>query len=281
VPTTHHRFDTPIPITLDLAIDRGSVEVVAGDTAETTVDITTRHERDTLRVRYDEDGRFLEVQPEQRLRHHSRTDVVVRLPKGSRVELTTASASIDVKGPVAEAVVTSASGGVSLDEVGGGVEVTSASGGIRVREAGGDLSFQSASGSLKVERVGGECRARTASGSITIGRAGADVVAKTVSGSVRVGEAHTGTIDLHATSGGIGVGVRRGTLVWLDVSSVAGRVTSDLEGGDATPDDGEEPLTVRASSVSGSIQISSVGSASSVRSTATSSTAGSPAPGRY
>jgi DUF4097 and DUF4098 domain-containing protein YvlB len=262
VPTHHHRFDTPHPITLDLAVGRGVVEVLALDTAETTVDITTRHDRDELRVHWDEAARLLQIAPERRFtRNQHHTDVVVRLPEGSRVELTTASGSIDVHGPVGDAVVTSASGGITLDAVGGRVEVSTASGGIRVGDAAGDLTFQSASGSLKVERVGGECRARTASGSITIGRADGDVAAKTVSGSLRVGEARTGTLDLHATSGGIGVGVRRGTLVWLDVSSVSGRVTSDLSGGETTPGEGEEPLTVRASSVSGSIQISSVGSA--------------------
>jgi DUF4097 and DUF4098 domain-containing protein YvlB len=259
VPTTHHVFPVTAPISLDLAIDRGAVQVHAVDTSEVTVDITTRHDRDALVVRFDDAAGHLEIRPERRLRHHTRSDVVVRVPKGSDVELTTASASIDVRGPVGQAAVTSASGGVDLDEVAGRCEVSTASGGIRVRDVGGDLGFQSASGSLKVERVGAECRARTASGSITIGRADAGVVAKTVSGSVRVGEARTGVLDLHATSGGIGVGVRRGTLVWLDVSSVAGRVTSDLEGGDAAPDEGEEPLTLRASSVSGAIHITSVG----------------------
>lgn len=255
MPTAHHSFPTPEPITLDLQVDRGTVDVVASDAAETTADISSR-DADVYRVELD--GGRLRIEPVRRFLHSPRVHVTVHLPTGSRLEIATASASVEVRGVIAEAKVSSASGSITVDEVVGSVELGTASGSARVRTAGGDVTFQSASGSLKVERVGGGCTARTASGSITIGRADGDIDAKSVSGAVRVGEAHTGTVELRSTSGSVGVGVRRGTLVWLDVASVSGRVVSELTG-EAAPGVGESSLDLHAHSVSGSIQIGSVG----------------------
>jgi DUF4097 and DUF4098 domain-containing protein YvlB len=259
MPTTTHRFPTTVPISLHVSNDRGSVEIVATDTAETLVEITSRHEGEVCTVDFSESGRHLSIEPIGRWRpHHPRMAITVRMPRRSSIDVSTASAHVDARGPLASAHVQTASGSITLDEVAGEVEARSASGGVKVGTAGGGITFNSASGSLRADRVGGECEARTASGSITIGTAEAGVSAKSVSGSVKVGEARTGTLDLHATSGSIGVGIRRGTLVWLDVASVSGRVTSNLAD-DAGPAGNESALNVHAHSVSGSIQIASVG----------------------
>jgi DUF4097 and DUF4098 domain-containing protein YvlB len=257
MPTTTHRFPVAEPVALHLAVDCGSLEIVATDTDEAVVEITSREDDEVYRVELAEGGRHLSIDPVRRWRSHPRVAVVVRLPKGSSVDAQTASAHLEVRGPLASAGVRTASGSIALDEVDGPVQATSASGGVRIGRAGSTVTFASASGSLRADHIVGDCQARTASGSITIGTAEADVAARSVSGSVKVGEARTGTLDLHATSGSIGVGVRRGTLVWLDVTSVAGRVTSNLAGEDA-PSTAEHPLNVHAHSVSGSIQIASV-----------------------
>lgn len=257
MPTTQHRFPTPEPIALDVRNDRGSVDIVAADTDETTVEITSRHELDDFRVEHAEGAGRLTIEPVGRFRHSPKVAITVRLPTGSRIEVHTASASVDVRGTVGTAEVHTASGTVTLDVVEGDVEVGSASGSIRVASVAGALTFQSASGSLQADRLGGECRARTASGSISIGSAEADVAAKSVSGRVMIGSASRGTLDLHSTSGGVGVGIRKGTLVWLDVASVSGRVVSSLQG-DGQPTGDETALNLHAHSVSGSITIASV-----------------------
>lgn len=257
MPTTQHRFSTPEPITLDLRNDRGSVDIVASTTTETTVEITSRHELDTFRVDYAEAASRLVIEPVGRFRHSPKVAITVHLPAGSSIEVHTASASVDARGTVGPTEVHTASGSITLDAVEGPAAIASASGSVRVASVAGSLTFQSASGSLKAEHVGGECRARSASGSITIGAAEADVAAKSVSGRVLVGAAHCGTLDLHSTSGSVGVGVRKGTLVWLDVASVSGRVVSSLyDDGDPTGD--ETALNLHAHSVSGSITIGSV-----------------------
>jgi DUF4097 and DUF4098 domain-containing protein YvlB len=252
-----HRFSTPAPITLDLRLHRGSITVTATETAETTVDIGGRH-ADGMRVDLSADGRRLVVAPVRHElgRHH--IDVAVHLPVRSEVRLGAAAADITVEGVVEAASVSCASGRVRLDEVDGPADVQAASGTVRIGTVRGRLDLQSASGSVEVDRVGGECTARSASGSIEIGSADADVSARSASGSIRVREAHRGTVDLHSTSGSVAVGVRQGTLVWLDVVSTAGRVESHLAADQPAAADGS-PLTVRARTVSGTVSITSAG----------------------
>lgn len=250
-----HRFPTAEPLTLDLRLHRGAVRVTAAETDETTVDISGREAAGAMRVELA--GRHLLVAPVHRIgRHH--LDVVVRLPAGSEVRIAAASAEVTVEGPVATATISCASGRVQVAEVDGRAELQSASGAVRVGTVHGPLELRSASGSLEVDRVTGDCTARSASGPITIGGADGDVTAQSASGSIRVREAHRGTVDVHSTSGSVEVGVRRGTLVWLDVVSTSGRVRSDLAG-DEPGEVGGAALTLRARTVSGSVSITAAG----------------------
>jgi hypothetical protein len=259
MPSAHEHFPTPNPISLQLRNAAGSVEIIAGDSAETTVDITSGFGDPPVRIELSSDGRTLTVEPENRRRYHHRINMKVGLPTGSEVHVETASASVTVRGAVARLDLTTASGAIDVDQVDGRAEVGSASGSAQVGTVAGPLGFRSASGSLRVHRTGDRCEARSASGSVTIGLADGDVAAKTVSGRVTVGEAHRGTVDVGSTSGSVEVGVRRGTLVWLDVTSVTGRARSDLDADVAPADPGGAPLTVRAQSVSGSVTITSTG----------------------
>jgi DUF4097 and DUF4098 domain-containing protein YvlB len=259
VPTTQERFSTPTPITLRLRNPAGSVEVVASPSTETTVEITSRAE-DPAVVELSGDGRTLTIEPRQRRLQRHGIDMVVHLPEGSDLRIHSAAAEVRITGSVGDVEVDNAAGKVNIEEAKGAVELGSASGTAKVGSTGGSLSFRSASGSLQVQRVGGACTARTASGSLTIGLADDDVDAHSVSGSVVVREAHRGSVDVGSTSGKVAVGVRRGTLVWLDVSSLGGRTTSALASEDPadTAHDGA-PLTVRARSVSGNVEITSSG----------------------
>jgi DUF4097 and DUF4098 domain-containing protein YvlB len=260
MPTTHHSFATPEPITLRLTSNRGTVEIVAADTSETTVDITGPHEDPPVVVEISRDGRTVTVEPRRRLGLHDRLAMTVRLPAGSKLNIHTASADVEVQGSVAEARIQTASGTIRVDQVQGASELHTASGSVRIGSAGGAVGFQSASGSLHVDRAGAGCSARTASGSVAVDVTDGDVSATTVSGRIEVGEAHRGALDLRATSGSVGVGVRQGTLVQYEVSSVSGRVQSTLHSEDPPTRKDAASLSVRARTVSGSISFSSVSS---------------------
>jgi DUF4097 and DUF4098 domain-containing protein YvlB len=250
----------PHPASLEVHLARGSLRVTTADVPEITVEVVGGPKAE-VRISRSSDGRQVVVEPARTgfgIGRHPRVDLLATVPTGSELRATTASASVTAAGVLGSVEVTTASGAVRLDEVREGAELSSASGSVQAAAVGGRLSFRTASGSLDVERTGASCSAKTASGSLTVGLAGGDVSATSVSGGIVVREAHQGTLDLGTTSGGIKVGVRRGTLTWLDVSSTSGRVRSDLtdDSGDA---DGGPLLTIRASSVSGGIHLSSTG----------------------
>jgi len=80
------------------------------------------------------------------------------------------------------------------------------------------------------------------------------VTAKTASGDITVEDARSGVVSLNAASGDLHIGVRAGVTAHLDVSSVSGRIRSDLPVGDAAPEGGST-LAVRARTMSGNVVI--------------------------
>jgi DUF4097 and DUF4098 domain-containing protein YvlB len=87
-------------------------------------------------------------------------------------------------------------------------------------------------------------------GNVRIGSVDGDVLVRSGSGDVSVGDAGAGTVELMTGSGEIRIGIRKGTLAELDVSSGAGTVTSELDVSDTAPDSGVA-LRVRARTGSG------------------------------
>jgi DUF4097 and DUF4098 domain-containing protein YvlB len=255
VPTTTHRFTTPQPIAVDIRNPRGAIELVAGDTSETCVDVTSRHDDLDADVRLDAGGTSLFVEIPRRLFKQPRVTVTVTVPRGSHATIDAASASISVRGPMAGLQMSSASGSIQAEEVHGPVRARTASGSVRLGEVHGTLDVRAVSGSVRVARVDDVAAVRVVSGSIEVGSAGTDLRATAVSGSIHVLDARRGTIELTSTSGGVTVGVRRGTLVWLDLSSVSGRTQSDLAADGAVPIGDEELLKLTARSVSGGIRV--------------------------
>jgi DUF4097 and DUF4098 domain-containing protein YvlB len=92
------------------------------------------------------------------------------------------------------------------------------------------------------------------SGRIRIGVAEDSVRAKVVSGSITVEEACAGEVVVSATSGRVVVGVRRGVTARLDLSTLSGRVRSELPVEDTAPTGGAA-LDLRARTVSGDILV--------------------------
>lgn len=269
MPTDTHRFDTPDPIHLRLRSRRGSVEVVASAGDQTVVEIAGRHEGPQARVEASGDQRTvtIEVPRHGRRGHSPRLDITVQVPKGSSIEVSTASASISTRGVLGGAEVRTASGSISVEQATGDVDVRSASGDVRLGTVGGSVRLKSASGDLRVASATGACTAVTASGAIDVGWAGSGVNARSASGDITVRDAVRGSLELRATSGDVAVGVRKGTLVWLDLTTVSGRL-SDLGSSEQGSGQGDATLSIGVRTVSGDITL-----------TPSSSTPGSSTPG--
>lgn len=273
MPTQTHRFPAPEPIHLLVKARRGTVEIVAGDGPETIVEVTSRHDEPRVIVEASDDHRRVSVEVPRGYRrhggHHHRLEIIVRLPAGSTIDVSTASASVTTRGVLASAELSTASGAVAIEQVTGDVSAQSASGAIRLGTVGGETRLRTASGSMRVATATGPCRASTASGSLDVGWAGHDVDAKSASGSITVRDAVRGRLTIDATSGSVTIGVRKGTLVWLDLTSVSGRTRSDLtpdEPEDAGTGRSEEPLEIRVRTVSGSITVAPSAASAGARS---------------
>ena len=191
--------------------------------------------------------------PERRLLRTPGFAISVVTPTGSAVRVAAASASTALRGRLGAVEVASTSGDVTVDEC-ASLQLRTASGDARVGSVPGRVRHGSASGDLWIGRAGGDVTARTASGDLTIDESCCDVSAGTASGDVAIGRANGGSVQIRTMSGDVEVGVVPGLRVWLDLSSVSGRMNSQL------PDDdggGEGPaqLSLNLRSVSGDLRI--------------------------
>jgi DUF4097 and DUF4098 domain-containing protein YvlB len=240
-------FPESEPIEIFISIASGSVAVSGEPIAATCVTASSAHRGagdalspEELRVSFNA-GRLEIVQPKNpgSLRGRGRLDVTVRTPAGARVTVRTASADVSCVGQLADLEVATASG-----------DVTAAS--VYVESVGGPVALRTASGDVRLRRAGGDVAATTASGDIQLGIVGGSAEVETASGDIEIGRVSTGEANVKTMSGDTSVGVARGAEVYLDLSSLTGDISSQLEetgGGEGVG------LRVTCRSVSGDIKI--------------------------
>jgi DUF4097 and DUF4098 domain-containing protein YvlB len=262
-------FDTPDPLRLDLRLPSGTISLESHNEPTTQVELDTTRDSDELRevidnarieVRPRGDGQELIVDVHRKrfkLFDFMGGEIILRVyaPRGSDVAITTASADTDARGTWGSLKVATASGDVSFDELAGDVDVKSASGDIELRRIGGRASINSASGDVDIDEVAGEAVVRSASGDVEIGEALASVTVQTASGDQSVRSVTSGRVTMQSASGDQTVGIAHGTRAFLDVKTMSGDATSELDVAD-DPGSGEGPqVEVRATAMSGDIRI--------------------------
>jgi hypothetical protein len=250
-------FETPSPLRLDLQVPSGRIEVEAAETGSTQVWLTGSEElveRATIELHGDE----LRVHAHERKGLFLQFDkhdffLRVRCPEGSSLHARSKSADVETNGRLAQARVETASGDVSIDRC-EGASVKSASGGVTVREAAGDLTVGTASGDVEVGRAG-RLVANLVSGDVHVREVAGPVTANSVSGDVRVDAVTAGDVSVQAVSGDVQIGVRRGSLVYVDASSLSGDTRSELELGDLPSAEDGPRIDLRLKTVSGDISV--------------------------
>ena len=259
-------FSTPEPPRLDLRLGAGEIEVRAGSTAETVVELEPLGGEESVRAVEEarvelRDGAVVVDVPEQHgfrlLSRGPEVRVAVACPSGSSLRCRAASAEVGASGLLASADIETASGDVEVEEVEGDAAVKTASGDVRIGSVGGTLDVQTASGDASAGQVGGRGSFRTASGDVLVRDAAASLSAQTASGDQRVEAVSAGEVTLRSASGDVYVGVRRGSSVWLDVSSMSGETTSELELEDAPaePGEGAPHVDLRVRAMSGGVHV--------------------------
>jgi DUF4097 and DUF4098 domain-containing protein YvlB len=270
-------FDTPAPAAVRVDVPAGAVTVQTWSEPRVDVEVTAKRNDDAsraaaeeTRIEASERGGRHEIAVRAPKREGGRfgiswgrgaeLDVVVRCPEGTHVDLTTHSADLDARGTLGEVGVRSASGDASVLEA-QSLSFATASGDLTAGFVAGPLTVKSASGDIDVKDVAGAATASTVSGDLRIGHAGGTAAVSTVSGDIDVELADAG-VRANAVSGDVVVAMRPGLGLWIDVQSVSGDVSSELDVGDAPAGEGE-PVELRVRTVSGDVRVSRARAAAS------------------
>jgi DUF4097 and DUF4098 domain-containing protein YvlB len=279
-------FETPGGVRLSVEIHAGLVVVTAASTDRTVVSIEAdapgaeelvRRAAVECRAAGNRQHVSVKLPHVYGMRLVRRNPVTVRVvvPEGADVVVATASANMEIDGPVGAVEFKTASGNASIDDVVTDVTTKTASGTVTIGKVGGDIRAQTVSGDLRCSSVAGAALFSATSGNVELGAAGSRVEVKVTSGDVRLGVlAHgaqvmnvsgsvrvlalgEGTLNVRSVSGDVSIGVARGVDLHVDVETASGNVHSDIPL-DTVPSEGERPETrvdLSVRSVSGNVEI--------------------------
>jgi DUF4097 and DUF4098 domain-containing protein YvlB len=253
-------FETPSPLAIDLRVAAGTLLVDAAETTETEVEVVPLDDaaEELLdAVRAELRGNALRIETPERRGFFGRNpqfDVRVRCPEGSRLAVRARSADLETHGRLESVDVKGASGDVELDHVEREASVQTASGDVEI-ELVGSLAVNTASGDVTIGRCVSRLKANLVSGDLTVREADGDVESHTVSGDQSLESVGGAPVSASSVSGDVLVRVRRGATVWLDVRSVSGDTHSELDAGEAPPEDTAHVMELRVNTVSGDVRI--------------------------
>ena len=243
-------FHTPDPVTLEVKVPAGQIDVETVDGDQSSIVLEgpdnlleqTRVELvgNRLKVELDVKGPFgLTIQIGDWSFGRGGLRVRARVPHGSRAELFTAAADMELLGRYAELAVKSAAGDLKVD---GEIE--------------GDAEIKTVSGDVHLHGVGGGLRVQSVSGDVDAASVARGVSVKSVSGDVRIDSTREGQVTVQSVSGDIEIGVAPGTNLDVDAGSVSGELSSEVPLGSDVGSTGDGPtLVVRGKTVSGDFKV--------------------------
>ena len=276
-------FDTPEPIFVSVELGVGDIRIVAGDRADTRVEVRPSDPAKKADVTAAEQtrvectgGRLLIAAPKGWRQYLPRggtesIDVEIDLPAGSQVRSEAAVAALRSTGRLGELRYKTGAGEIHLEQVGplqlrtgagditvdqadGHAEIATGSGAVQIDCIDGSAVIKNSNGDTWIGEVTGDLRANAANGKIAVGRARATVAAKTANGDIRFGRVTRGQILAETGFGKVEIGVLDGVAAWLDLNTRFGKVQSDLDRAER-PALGEEAVEVRARTAFGDITI--------------------------
>jgi DUF4097 and DUF4098 domain-containing protein YvlB len=182
----------------------GSIKVIGWDRAEITVTGTLGARAEGLDI--SGTSRRTSISVDARNPHGVRSDLEIHVPTGSRVEIDSFGAAIDVSGVSGPVVADTVNGSISISGSSQEVEASSVNGGVAISGSPKRVRAESVNGSVTVKGASGQLDASTVNGELIVAGATFDHAnLETVSGSVEF----EGDLAAHAT---------------LAVSSVSGNV---------------------------------------------------------
>jgi DUF4097 and DUF4098 domain-containing protein YvlB len=231
---TSWEFPAQDPVDLQIRVHSGGVRVQAVPTQTATVTLEGNQRLlAATRVEFDH-GALSVVEPDRfGLGGFGSLNVTVEVPDGSSCLVHSASADVSCTGELSALDAHTASGELSAERVSGLAQVVTASGDVQVGAAA-------------------EARVETASGDVRIDQADGAVTVRTASGDVWIGQISGRRAEVKSASGDISVAVAPGIGVYLDLSSLSGTVSSELE---PAQQSGGADMTVQCRTISGDVQV--------------------------
>ena len=274
-------FHTPGSVRLDLDLPAGAIEIETENTEDTRVELEALTDNEQVqemvaaaRIESNRRGDVYEVTVEVRTRHgvwisFSRGPDIrlgtpemrlrISCPHGAGLDVKSKSADLQARGEYGIVDFKTASGDAHVDSSDDAF-FKSASGDVHVDTVGGSLDVKTVSGDVHVGSVARDANVQAVSGDVYIADAGGSIRANTVSGDQRYEAVLQGRLELRAVSGDIGVGIRRGSRIFIDANTVSGSTSSEFDLSDApepiAAPDADAPLVeVFAKTVSGDVRL--------------------------
>lgn len=266
-------FETPQPIEMYVECHSGGITVTAADVTRTDVTVTGKGADEFVVEQRDDQVQV--VAPRAGMGFlvggSGKADISVVMPAQSTLTVKTGSADTTILGAIGGLWVNTGSGDLSAELVEGTAELQSGSGDLRLVELRGDariksgsgdvavhrctdLAVSTGSGDVRIESVGGRLVVKTGSGDVQVGEVADDLSLSTGSGDLTIDLAHKGRYAVKGASGDVRIGIEAGTPVWTDITTISGRVQSDLTPVGA-PAEGQDHLEIRATTASGDITL--------------------------
>jgi hypothetical protein len=273
-------FSTPGPVRLDLEMPAGEIEIATANTDETHVELEATSSNEQVqemvaaaRIESSRRGDVFHVTVEVRTRHGvwisfsggpdirlGTPEMRLRIscPAGAELDVKTKSADLEAHGEYGDVDVKTASGDLSI-ETARNTNVKTASGDVHFETVSGILDVKTVSGDVHVASVAGNANFQVVSGDVFVHDAGGSISGTSVSGDQRYEAVVNGRVELRAVSGDLGIGVRRGSRVFIDANTVSGSTSSEFELADAPAQAApaaDAPLVeVFAKTVSGDVRL--------------------------
>lgn len=245
-------FHTPLPLTLEVTIPSGDIEVETTDGEETSLTVDGDERLlEHVEVRHDGDRVSIALRDKHKVGFSFSLGSLVfgdaglrvqaRVPHGAGVKVKTASADTEFEGHLTRLEVN----GVSGDVRGRG----SISDEAIVKTVSGDVDLERVDGDLSIQTVSGDARVRGVAGSVD---------AKSVSGDIRLEALVAGDARFSSVSGDIEIGIAPGSLLDVDAGSTSGDLASEVPLASEPPVDDAEPgptVVLRGRTVSGDVRV--------------------------
>jgi DUF4097 and DUF4098 domain-containing protein YvlB len=276
-------FETPDPISVRLDLSVAEVRIIAGDRADTLVEVRPTNQTRSADIKAAEQTRVeysnghLSVKMAKEWTRFTpfggvaSVDITIELPTGSAIHSESEMGSYDLDGRLEDCIFRTGAGSIRLDRTGpltastgigeiiadrvaGDADLKTGSGLVRVSAIDGATVVKSGNGDTRIGEVGGDLRVKTANGEIVIGQARASAVAKSANGRIRIGDVVSGSVVMETAAGEIEVGIHEGTAAFLDVKTHYGNVRSSLQASTAS-EPSNSTVDVRARTSYGDIVI--------------------------